>query len=585
VIAKANIDMTALPQGGTRDATAVQTSDQPQQPFSESLLAASKASPEANSASDSSAKTARRLRSDSGDAKAPSAVPDNSSVLSPALSQQTVPTQQVMLAQQTQLIDPKAATAQAPLDNVPDASSSIASQLASIQSTIAPSGKSSSQTASTLSGAEIQGVQAPIVPSSQTGEIATNTDANDALSTTPNGVQGSPSSTAPNAGTNAAASADHNGFASAAQSPVPAAAPEAATNSVSSAAQVPLLHAALDASTKAALAATLNSTSTNRTLPPAATSSDQTIPASGLTSPDATANQFVVATQQIGERAGTAQLSGSSPNALSVGKSSAMAATSSKNETKSTANDATESKQHAQTASAQQGSQATSQSATTSGDQNQGGASAQGQDAAPVQMNLANHSVAAIAQAQSTATGSPAPSASSLPGVTPSAAKASDNTASASVPTPQAPPVINTAKLIQNMGQTEMRVGMRSNEFGNISINTSTSRDAITAQISLDHGELAKTLAAHLPEMQARLGVNQPMDVRINMYGAGTGQNTGTSGGTTNSSADQSQSGRQQSGSAASSYAGNSVVERQLSPALAAATSYSGLDARLDIRV
>ena len=113
---------------------------------------------------------------------------------------------------------------------------------------------------------------------------------------------------------------------------------------------------------------------------------------------------------------------------------------------------------------------------------------------------------------------------------------------------PQALPAINTAKLIQSMGQSEMRVGMRSNDFGNISISTSATRDLISAQISLDHGELARTLAAHLPEMQARLGGNQAMDVRIDMNGQRAEQSAGTSAGMSNGSADQSRGDRQQNG-------------------------------------
>jgi hypothetical protein len=146
-------------------------------------------------------------------------------------------------------------------------------------------------------------------------------------------------------------------------------------------------------------------------------------------------------------------------------------------------------------------------------------------------------------------------------------------------------PVINTAKLIQSMGQSEMRVGMRSTEFGNISISTSSTRDLISAQISLDHGELARTLAAHLPEIQARLGGNQPADVRIDMNGASAGQ-TGTAGGMYNGSADQSRGGRHQVGNADSSSSGNRLDGQQLSPvASATATSGGGVSARLDIRV
>jgi flagellar hook-length control protein FliK len=156
--------------------------------------------------------------------------------------------------------------------------------------------------------------------------------------------------------------------------------------------------------------------------------------------------------------------------------------------------------------------------------------------------------------------------------------------ATASVPEPL--PVINTAKLIQAMGQSEMRVGLRTNDFGNITINTSTTRDSISAQISLDHSELATVLAAHLPEMQARLAGNQAVDVRIEMNREGAGQGQGTAGGTSNGSADSSHEGRQQPGNSGSSNSGDASAARAFSPAAqAAATGDRRLNGRLDIRI
>jgi tRNA/tmRNA/rRNA uracil-C5-methylase (TrmA/RlmC/RlmD family) len=145
-------------------------------------------------------------------------------------------------------------------------------------------------------------------------------------------------------------------------------------------------------------------------------------------------------------------------------------------------------------------------------------------------------------------------------GVTASASKLPNAATFAPVAVAQSAPVINTAKLIQSIGQSEMRVGMRSNEFGNISISTTANKDMISAQISLDHSELAKALASHLPEMQAKLGGTQPMDVRIDMNGASTGQGAGTSGNMSNGGSDQSNTNKQQSAYTASSYSGNSVT-------------------------
>jgi hypothetical protein len=65
---------------------------------------------------------------------------------------------------------------------------------------------------------------------------------------------------------------------------------------------------------------------------------------------------------------------------------------------------------------------------------------------------------------------------------------------------------INNARLIQSMSQTEMRVGMHSAEFGEISIRTMVSQQQLTAQISVDHGDLASTISTHIPAMQEKLG-------------------------------------------------------------------------------
>ncbi len=65
---------------------------------------------------------------------------------------------------------------------------------------------------------------------------------------------------------------------------------------------------------------------------------------------------------------------------------------------------------------------------------------------------------------------------------------------------------INTAKLIQAMSETQMHVGMRSAEFGDISIRTAVSQQQMVAQISVDHGDLGRAIAMHAPAAQTKLG-------------------------------------------------------------------------------
>lgn len=66
--------------------------------------------------------------------------------------------------------------------------------------------------------------------------------------------------------------------------------------------------------------------------------------------------------------------------------------------------------------------------------------------------------------------------------------------------------VVNTANLVQKMSETEMSVVMHSTEYGAISIRTSISEQQMTAQISIDHGDLGRALSAHIPAMEAKLG-------------------------------------------------------------------------------
>jgi hypothetical protein len=81
---------------------------------------------------------------------------------------------------------------------------------------------------------------------------------------------------------------------------------------------------------------------------------------------------------------------------------------------------------------------------------------------------------------------------------------------------------INTAKLIQTMSETEMRIGMHSAEFGNISIRTSVSQQQVLAQISLDHIDLSQVISGHISLMQTKLGNDYGLQtlIHVNHQGA-----------------------------------------------------------------
>lgn len=88
----------------------------------------------------------------------------------------------------------------------------------------------------------------------------------------------------------------------------------------------------------------------------------------------------------------------------------------------------------------------------------------------------------------------------SQPMVDPQDAEGTPETASLSANSP-----LHTAKLIAGMEQSELRVGLRSGEFGNVDIRTSLVRNQFTAEILVERSELGRALAAELPSLQHRL--------------------------------------------------------------------------------
>ena len=142
-------------------------------------------------------------------------------------------------------------------------------------------------------------------------------------------------------------------------------------------------------------------------------------------------------------------------------------------------------------------------------------------------------------------------------------------------------PGISSAKLVQAMGQTEMRVGMRSVEFGSISIRTSATPDLISAHISVDHSDLANALSNHIPEMQTKLGSGHAMHVEIGFLG----QDTVSDGMSDQTPADSQGHRRQQSSEPSIGY--SSSINQRLSASVVAAQSHVDGRAtdRLDIRI
>jgi hypothetical protein len=81
---------------------------------------------------------------------------------------------------------------------------------------------------------------------------------------------------------------------------------------------------------------------------------------------------------------------------------------------------------------------------------------------------------------------------------------------------------VNTAKLMQTMSESEMHVGMRSSEFGDISIRTSVTQQQMVTRILLDHSDLSQAISAHVSTMQAKLGEELGLNASIEVHSLGS---------------------------------------------------------------
>ncbi len=69
--------------------------------------------------------------------------------------------------------------------------------------------------------------------------------------------------------------------------------------------------------------------------------------------------------------------------------------------------------------------------------------------------------------------------------------------------------VVQTAHVLERMGQSEMHVGITSSRFGNIELHTSVYRDHVGATIATNHAELRSALAAEMPNLEREMARHQ----------------------------------------------------------------------------
>jgi hypothetical protein len=94
------------------------------------------------------------------------------------------------------------------------------------------------------------------------------------------------------------------------------------------------------------------------------------------------------------------------------------------------------------------------------------------------------------------------PSGDSQPQPSSSAPQEPANTASA-------PAVVQSARVLEHMGQTEMRVGVSTGDFGNVELRATVSQDHVGASINTSHVELRAAMMAEMPSLQRAMEQHQ----------------------------------------------------------------------------
>ena len=159
-------------------------------------------------------------------------------------------------------------------------------------------------------------------------------------------------------------------------------------------------------------------------------------------------------------------------------------------------------------------------------------------DVSPVPQNsdatfnstLTTHIAAATTQTQSGPT-VPSTKGSELIGATPQQVADAASVHTAETASAFAPTGIQAAKLVERMGQSEIRVGIRDGELGNVDIRTSMSHNNFTAQISVERGDLSRVIAAELPSLHSRLSDQRLPVAQITVQNQSSGMSGDTRGG------------------------------------------------------
>ena len=75
----------------------------------------------------------------------------------------------------------------------------------------------------------------------------------------------------------------------------------------------------------------------------------------------------------------------------------------------------------------------------------------------------------------------------------------------AALPGQQSSDLFHSAQLVEKVAQSELNLGIRTGEFGNVEIRTSFDHQQVKAEIFSERGDLGRTLSAELPGLEQRM--------------------------------------------------------------------------------
>jgi flagellar hook-length control protein FliK len=90
-------------------------------------------------------------------------------------------------------------------------------------------------------------------------------------------------------------------------------------------------------------------------------------------------------------------------------------------------------------------------------------------------------------------------------------------------------PVISSTKLIEKLGQSELRIGFQTQDFGPVEIKTLLQNQELRAHISVEHTALRDALAADLPALQKNFEQQRIAVHSVEIQGQGAAWNGGGS--------------------------------------------------------